>query len=540
VSCPSEERLSIYVDAELPLGEVRSLESHIIQCRRCRATILALRDEVAVLSDVLHDRTLAPAQPLEPRERARGLVVGLVPTLGVAALVVTVGAWLLETSLPAGTAWLSPIRLMGAYDMVFDTIFVLRDRAPALFELAIAVGALFGTASILTFLVGSLGKRLTGPGLIALAVLGAAASVAPPAEAFDVRTGEKRVVVEAGETITETLIVSAESLEIDGRIEGDLVVMAESIRIEGEIDGNVVLVGDQIDMLGDVDDALFVAGKIVRIEGEADDLYAFSEDITLDRASSVERDATVFGERVRANGPIGRDLFFGGDRLEVRGPIGRDVMVRGRDAALLDGARVARNLDLRLRPGSEPQIDPGVEIGGERIDGVLDHRHGREGGGWTSAGFYLRRLVLMISAFLVGMGVYLVRPGVFQSALPTVGDFVRELGLGFATVVLAPVSIVLCFATVVGIPLGVITLFAFVTGLFVSMILVAALVGSAVLRDPGDSPLHFGRSLLLGLLIVVVAVNLPFVGWLVWMVALLTGAGMLVSHVRDSWRLRGA
>ncbi|HEM45410.1 MAG TPA: hypothetical protein ENO23_00025 [Alphaproteobacteria bacterium] len=41
MSCPSQERLSIYVDGELALGEARTLESHLVQCRRCRASVLA-------------------------------------------------------------------------------------------------------------------------------------------------------------------------------------------------------------------------------------------------------------------------------------------------------------------------------------------------------------------------------------------------------------------------------------------------------------------------------------------------------------------
>lgn len=539
MSCPPQQRLSIYVDGELALGEARTLESHLVQCRRCRATVLALRDEVSVLTDVLHGRALAPVRIVEPRARARGLVIGLVPTLGLAALAGTVLTGLLEIGLPAGTSWLVPIGWMGAYEMVFDTIFVLRDRAPVLVEGAIAIGALFGVAGVLTFLVGTLGKRLVDLGAVLLAVLGATSIAATPARAFDLRKGEERVVIAAGETVAETLIVSARSLRIDGRVEGNLVVMAESIRIEGEVDGNVVAVGEEVEILGTVDGTLYVAAELVRIEGGIDDeLYGFTEDLTLEEAGRVERDVALFAERVRVDGKVGRDLFLMGDRIEVQGEIGRHLVVRADEATLRDGARIAGDLRSYMTEDQQPHVADGARIGGERIEEIVEHRHPDRSQRWTDGHFYLRQIALIVSAFLVGMLLHVVRPGVFESALPTAGDFFRELGLGFVTLVVAPIAILICFVTVIGIPIGLIATFAFVTGVFVSLILVAALVGSALLGEQTDKAGAFGRTLLLGLVVVAVAVNVPFVGGVLWIVGLLTGVGMLLRHVVESWRLR--
>ena len=54
MSCLPEELYSVYVDGELEPERVREVESHLIQCQRCRALILALEDESALLSDLLH------------------------------------------------------------------------------------------------------------------------------------------------------------------------------------------------------------------------------------------------------------------------------------------------------------------------------------------------------------------------------------------------------------------------------------------------------------------------------------------------------
>ena len=68
--------------------------------------------------------------------------------------------------------------------MLFDTIFMLRDRAPGWLELATALGALAGLAAIVTFLAGALLRRYAGAS--ALAALTALAFVfggADPARA---------------------------------------------------------------------------------------------------------------------------------------------------------------------------------------------------------------------------------------------------------------------------------------------------------------------------------------------------------------------
>ena len=538
MSCPSAESLSVYADGELPPAEVRALESHLIECRRCRASILALRDEASVLGDVLQGRVLEPVRVVEPRARARGLVVGLGPALGIAALVVTVGGWLLETRLPSGTSWLNPVRLMGAYEMLFDGIFVLRDRAPGLIELAIAVGALFSVASVLTFLATSLGKRLAGPTIVLVAaVLGSLASP-EPARAIDIRMDEELVVIEAGTKIEETLVVSAETVRVEGEIDGNLVALAERVRIDGVVDGNVIAVGDDVDVTGEIDGTLYVGGERVRIDGEIDDdLYGFSSDLRLNDGSFVERDVAIFGEEVRMEGKTGRDFVFVGDTIEVRGEIGRDLFTRADDVRVLEGTTIARNFETQLHEGESADVAAGVAVGGERIEGVRDHRHDDDTDRWTDGGFYMTNLVLMVSAFLVGMLLHRVRPGLFDSALPTASDFFRELGIGFLTLIVVPIGIAISFATVVGIPIGVIATFLFITCLFVSMIMVAGLLGAALVGGRTDTVQSFGLSLLLGLFVLTIATNLPWIGGLLWIVALLTGTGMLVAHFLDTWRL---
>ena len=94
--------------------------------------------------------------------------------------------------------------------------------------------------------------------------------------------------------------------------------------------------------------------------------------------------------------------------------------------------------------------------------------------------------------------------------------------------------------TVVGIPIGVIGFFLYLTSLFVSIIVVASLVGTSITATLGFEPENtgFGMSLLVGLVVVLVGLNLPFVGELLGLLVVVTGLGLLVAAVMSGWHGR--
>ena len=98
--------------------------------------------------------------------------------------------------------------------------------------------------------------------------------------------------------------------------------------------------------------------------------------------------------------------------------------------------------------------------------------------------------------------------------------------------------------TLAGIPLALIGGALYLTSLYVSTIVVAAIIGRSLRRgreDLDESPLGARggslTSLLLGIVIVVGASHLPFLGPLFAIVIVLTGLGLLVQRANTTWRL---
>ena len=82
--------------------------------------------------------------------------------------------------------------------------------------------------------------------------------------------------------------------------------------------------------------------------------------------------------------------------------------------------------------------------------------------------------------------------------------------------------------TLIGLPVGLLVLALWLAGLYVAQILVATLVGRGLLQKAGAPPATFAPVLLVGLVCVAFASNLPYVDGLVRLVVLVLGLGLAV------------
>jgi anti-sigma factor RsiW len=539
VSCFPEATYSVYVDGELQPNEQRAVERHLMTCRACRAQVLALRDEATLFSDVLHERAPAAVPRVARTRPARGLALGMLPALALTAVAAFAIGALAETYLPGSI--LNPIRLRGVSSMAFDLIFMLRDRAPGLLELALAVAATAGASAVLTFSLTAVFRRWAGPGLASLVCLALLSSPQPSAAHFGLHE-HRDIQVAAGEIHEGTLVAwSGRTVNVDGVVDGDLIVFTERLAVRGEVRGNILGFARDLEISGTVTGSVYLCSGHTAVSGSVGrDLYAMTEDFRLSTGARVERDSFVLASTAVLEGSAGRDVLGAVDWMEVRGHVGRNVKIRGGRLALLDTARVGGDVRAELPGGQEIEVAAGAQVQGEVTSSVYSSRHGPRLERYREARFWIWIAIELVAAFLFGMLLYLLVPGIFQGQLATTGRFFRSVGVGFLALAIAPLVIAVGACTLVGLPIAVVGAFLFVTALYVSGILVAALVGTALVhpRDPGSHA--FGLALLVGLTVVIVAIELPFLGAPVTVLIVLTGLGLLVERARHAWQARGA
>lgn len=539
MSCHSELTYAIYLDGELPPGERRALESHLISCLPCRELVVALRGEAEALGDALQERPHAPhRQPETAHTPARGLALGLAPALLAAVLATSALGWLLDVAWPAVRTLIAPLAFGGIYDMAFDLFFLLRDEAPAALEVGVAVAAMASLSALLCFSLTVVLRRWSGPTLLGLGVVLAVGSMPGVGHAHFGLHEHHDYSLPAGEVHDGTLLAHGDTVTIDGVVDGDLIALTRWLVLRGEVRGNVIGVARDVEVSGAVTGSLIVAGRSGRIAGSVGgNLYGFGgESFALAPSGRVERDLVAAGDEVRVEGSVGRDVFAGGDAVEVRGQVGRNVHAWADSVSLQDGARVEGDVDAILPHGQEVDVAAGAVVNGATASRESEHGRNREGFALLAdPGFWALMALHIGAGFAVGLALYGLLPGVFGARLATAGAFFRSLGLGFAAVVLPPLALALLALTLIGIPLALMGLFGWLIALYASFVVVSFLVGRSLVPPRDASWTAFGLALLAGLVVVVIVTHLPYLGGTLRVLTILTGIGLLAERMRGGW-----
>ena len=131
-----------------------------------------------------------------------------------------------------------------------------------------------------------------------------------------------------------------------------------------------------------------------------------------------------------------------------------------------------------------------------------------------------------------GLLLLFVFPGLQTASLADAGAAVKAGVFGLITAIALPVMALIACITVIGLPLGIIGAILWLFGLYFAKTVVAQMIGRMLFRAPHGVP-HYAATLLAGLVIVIIAVNLPWIGWLFGLVLTLVGLGMLVTYVSE-------
>jgi hypothetical protein len=177
-------------------------------------------------------------------------------------------------------------------------------------------------------------------------------------------------------------------------------------------------------------------------------------------------------------------------------------------------------------------VEPGVVISGQTKTLLPPPPPSR----FARPRFYLGQGIHLAAALLTGLVLYWLFPILFAARLEKTSSALRALGIGFLVLVATPAAAIVAGITLVGIPLALLALAAWLAALYLAKIILAASVGQAIRRSPPGRAASFALDLLIGLAIVFVAINLPYLGGWMHFLMLLLGLGLAFMQVRSRWQ----
>ena len=530
MTCPSVVTHSMYADGALSPRDAMLLERHATTCAACRARVEALRDESEVLRTALrHAEDLAPIPRFVPPPSARDFVV-------LIASVVLIGGFssafwsTLAAAIPTELKWLNPFESDVLFDRATEIVKFIVFEGPAMWT---ATLNFIGAALIVAFvawLAYSAARHRAFAG-IAAALLAVAVALPSVGHAFEVRRSEDGpVTVAADETINDTLLAMGNTVTIDGTINGDLLAFAGQVTIRGNVTGNVVTGGQSVTIEGTVGGTVLGGGENVTLENArvGRDFYGFGNDVAIASGTNVAGNAMGFGSTVDVGGRVGIDFKGFGTMVTVSGAVERNVDGFGQTVTVDSTARIGGNLTGHVDSAGDLRVADGAVVSGTVNEQIVEREHRRNH--FLTFGHYFGQVIRLAGFFLTGLILLWLVPVLREVSLPNTEAVLRSFGIGLAAAVTLPVAAIIVCLTVIGIPIGILTFVLGAIGLYFSKPVIAQIIGRAVLRNRPTPP-PYAATLFVGLVIVIVAVNLPWIGGFANLVLTLVGFGVIVSLI---------
>jgi uncharacterized RDD family membrane protein YckC len=289
-------------------------------------------------------------------------------------------------------------------------------------------------------------------------------------------------------------------------------------------------------------------------EQPAEGRYRFSppvvgigQDYTLRAGDVVREIRSVFGD-VTIEGRVEGDVVvvLGAARLASTAVVEGSLVVVGGSGTIDAGASVQRDL---VVVGGTLSAPPGFSNQGERVViGTAGVGHALRGlVPWITRGLLWGRLIVPDLQWMwVAVGtmflIFLVLSAVFDKPVRACADTLVERPLsafllGLLVLVLTVPVLAILAASVVGLAVVPFALCALVAAGFVGKAGVARAIGRSVIHETSsESRLQFFRSLVIGLIILVLAYMVPVLGLVTWAITGVLGLGAAAVAFRVALR----
>ncbi|MDE2658930.1 MAG: hypothetical protein OXI45_01840 [Acidobacteriota bacterium] len=502
-----ELKLLALLDEELSRAEAAAARSHLTRCFSCHRLYEGLRRE----SDVL--RAAAAPEVAREREVSRELgwvvAAGLVLSLGLVAVrrfFIGASEAAAETPMPDALPVLS--------DLGFRLLSLLDIQQ---IGLQIAYGGIV-IMTLIGIALASNAIRRPRAGVMPLllaAVIPGLGALGTPAEALEVIAGESaRCRIAPEQVVDDDLLLLCDEAAVAGTVRGDLYFAGRALIISGRVDGDVFGFGNELIVDGSVGLSLRGAAQTVRIAGDLGrGLAAGGERVSILAGATVGGGVMIAGDRLSVAGPVGGSVLAGGSRLEVNAPIEGDLKFSGEELHLGSGASIGG--DAHYTGPSEPEREPGAP------NVEWSEPEPEETSVWDEG---MRIATRWAMGLALGLVLVLLASGPLGAMAAIGGRPIAPLLLGLLLFVGVPFAAILLAITFIGLPLAFAIGALYLFLLYASRLVAAMVIGQAILGLASTNVQRVGR-IALGLGVLALAVEVPFIGGVVGLLVAFFGLG---------------
>jgi len=517
----------LYLEQQLDDIHARAIAEHANTCASCRELLRVLKNEGVWLREAITlDDEPIPARILGAPERTRS-PWGWFAALGFGAA----GSYTLWSGLVQ--PWMSQASDIGFTQGNLMTLLFFSGafwNGWTDLEKVVEFMAMVTLGAVAAWALRRYFRRQTTGVATVMGLLGLAIVIAPqPAHAAETVHGNPSYTLPAGQEVKTDLIVTADHTQIDGTVDGDLIVFSRDVEVNGQVKGDILGFSQELRMNGVVDGNLRACAHSLVLNGTVGrNLMVLGHTLETDEKSSVAGSTTFLSHDSELSGGIKGDVLAMSGQVELNGPIGGNVRVRADELTVASAAQISG------RAQYEGPKQPNVEAGA-KLASPVEVSVRKVTPEYSTWRYYWHQTLRWGAAFLLGLVMFLLAPGVFLDAANSANKVGLSMGIGLLFLVGLPVAAVIACVTIVGLGLGIVTFLTYIVAVYMSQIFVGEWVGEKLLgAGIGVGPV-VGR-LALGLAILRLIRVIPFVGPLSMWVVIIWGLGAYVLSIHKRMR----
>ena len=507
----------LYLEGQLERPRTLELEAHAGECAKCRVLLRALERESRLLAQALvEEDESVPARLLAPPARER-VPWAWIMSFGLAAA----GAYTFWTGIVE--PWRQQLNQAGFGEGGLLTILFFRGafwKGWGDMANTIQLLALIALGIVAVGLLRRHWRRWTTIAVV-MGVVAAALALPPEAGAAEVKKAQT-FVLSKDQVVKNDLIVTGETIRIDGTVEGDLIVFGKEAEVNGHVTGDFIGLAKFAELDGTVDGNLRIFANRLLVRGSVGkNVSAFAEHIDFKDRSQVSGGMMLFAADTNLEGRLGRDLMGFIRTVMVNGYIGGNAQLRSYRLSIGPSAEIVGKAS--YTGDHSPEVSPQAKLASPLEVKIVKRRPQ-----YASPRFYWRQLLRYGGAFVFGLVLVLLAPGFFAEVVRSSERVGVSLGLGAVALVTGLILLVVGIVLlIIGVPVGLVATFLFLPAIYAAQTFVGAWLGEKLLGPSMGTEATLGR-LALGLLIIRVLGLIPYLGGFVWLAVILWGVGALV------------
>jgi cytoskeletal protein CcmA (bactofilin family) len=365
--------------------------------------------------------------------------------------------------------------------------------------------------------------KIVGLKLVVITLLLACAS----SYGYDVRTEDDIYLTG---NFDEDLLLFGGTVSFDGFVRGDIITAARTLTFDGEIDGNLWAVGERVTVNCDLRRSARCGGQYVTVNSTVEgDLIAFGQDILISSEATVMRDCALFGAKLIIDGTVEADCDLRGGVVTISGHILGDVEIDGGEVILTPQAVIEG--DLYYESSKKARISPEAQVLGNtkwkktrrESSSDIDFPATPPPGSW------LWSFLFLCGSLLIGVIITVFKHDMVERITTDIKrNGLLHFLLGLLVVTLMPFLIVLIAITVIGLPVAVAGVTVYTLLFLLAKVVVGIWLGRLILEQlSGGRKVSLGWSLILGMVVLALLFKIPILGWLIYLLAWILGAGAL-------------